>query len=101
MTPIERAARVLADKLDCTARSGETVTSVDDLRNAELDIGHVDLFDVVRAVLQAIREPSEAMRDAVAADLDFPWWFQDAVAGGGAGQTSCAWTRMIDAALTE
>lgn len=61
MTPIERAARALATQLGGTCRSGEAIETIEDLRNTEIDIGSVDLIKATCAVLQAIREPSDAM----------------------------------------
>lgn len=107
MTLIERAARALVVELQRQdgvftedALAQERVVFDLGLRIQYIDQNDVDCGALVRAVLQAIREPSEAMREAVDTDLDFPWWFRDAVAGGGE-VTNSAWQRMIDAALEE
>lgn len=103
MTPIERAARAIADYLE---RRKETdidsffgdVFAFDDLRAARID-ATVDLVAVSRAVLQAIREPSEGMRTAIeGAEPDDTWpgaWdYSEKLA-------IAQWQAMIDAALEE
>lgn len=83
MTPLERAARALADRADGGPWE-------------HLPRAHHQLYiEDARAVLEAIREPSEAMKRAGTAvmrgDGDDKYW-ADAVG---------AYAAMIDAALAE
>ena len=95
MTPLERAARAIADKVyfrrfvDCCKPSATPVErpiAWDALSNADRDA----CFDAARAVLTAIREPSGAIERE---GLDY-----------GAGYTNDylnAFTAMLDAALKD
>lgn len=62
MTPIERAAQALADAFaeQEPEHGGTYFLGSDNLRAVEID-GTFDFQKISRAVLQAIREPSEAM----------------------------------------
>lgn len=88
MTPIERASRAI---IDAAQEQGAYVGGEpDNLRSVPID-GVIDAEAMVRAVLAAIREPSEAMKQ---------------VGYGAAGDmmTGCepdAYTAMIDAMLEE
>lgn len=70
---MEKLAEVIARGLGASCRLGEEIETVDDLRNAEIDIGHIDLIALTAAILAEIkaqgyvivpREPTEAMLDA-------------------------------------
>jgi hypothetical protein len=85
MTPLEKAARALAK-----------VQSGTDEWDAYDQAFQETLIEAVRAVLQAIREPSEGMIEA--ALLRETEWDTDSI------RREChanAWVTMIDAALTE
>jgi hypothetical protein len=59
----------------------------------------------VRAVMEAMREPTEAMRVALnvhAAERDHPWWWEHSVLSDPtflSHPSPDAWTTLIDAAL--
>lgn len=102
MTPIERAARALHDRTvhvrrvrDCEHPQREPVERVvagtpwDDLTEQEREKRRDD----VRAVIAAIREPSEGMEDAAEA-VDDPHAYGYSSAG-------VHWPAMIDALLAE
>lgn len=79
MTPLERAARALYQRLG---------TEIADPENLGEDERWPEFVDDARAVLQAIREPSDAMLDAA----------------GKADPLECRsgeWRAMIDAAMEE
>lgn len=93
MTPLERAARALYDRLP-------HVVEWDDLSQSAKD----ENIAVARAVLEAIREPSEGMvREGCLAD--FPGGrFGEATfteAHIGEDDAPVIWQAMIDAALSE
>lgn len=78
MTPIERAARALVDNYP--------------LDSGESPLDWQEAVPIVRAVLTAIREPSEAMLKA-AEVVDF--------IGPGENDQAGEWQAMIDALLAE
>jgi len=79
MSPLERAARALAERNDSAYWRGY--------------VGDV------QAVLEAIREPTEGMTGAaVYSDLDIYWGY---CADGRPGGPEDVWRAMIDAALGE
>jgi len=101
MTPLERAARAL-----CTARDIDPYATSwwhkSEQQENNLDIAR----DEVRAVLTAIREPSEAvitaMRDTLPAV--YPAEFREAINVGGEDIENAPkqhWQAMIDAMLEE
>ena len=77
MTPLERAARALVDNYP--------------LDSGEEPLDWQDVLSVVRAVLTAIREPSEAMREAA--------WDSECIHPS--AMPDGAWQAMINAALAE
>lgn len=89
MTPLERAILVLAQHED--AHSDEPLPSltldIEDIRRFSADYARYSA--TARAVLQAIREPSDAMKRA---GMD---------ACGGDGSVLDGYEAMIDAALEE
>lgn len=95
MTPLERVTRALAANLEEQAKKLGSVAS-DAGRYPVLD-GCFDMQEAARAVLTAIREPSEAilnaMRDTVPVEgMEWDYVYSDAVEH---------WQAMIDAALAE
>jgi len=97
MTPIERACIAVIDSL---REQGDLMADCGDPEWAQVD-GAFRVEPVVRAVLKAIREPSEAMHKAADDRAHSMWWFRDAAAGDPERQMEGAWHRMIDAALQE
>lgn len=90
MTPIERAARALA---------GE---EHDDIAfDPARDPFWRDRVREVRAVLTAIREPSEAMINAADVDGALDATYPDSEGSFATGGERLAWQAMIDAALAE
>jgi hypothetical protein len=85
---IERAARALAK-----AQSG-----VDDW-DALDEAFQANLVDHVRAVLRAIREPSESLKVAGSREGGWADWYD--TDAGTEEQASNVWQAMIDAALVE
>jgi hypothetical protein len=65
MTSVERAARALAEALQAQEpqHGGTFHVDSDDLRATVID-GTFDLYALARAVIAAIREPSEGMVEA-------------------------------------
>lgn len=103
---IERAANAVANELlrQEPAKGGTFFVDVEDLSSARVD-GDFDLRHVARAVLQAIREPSDAMKADASPELASVGNWGDA--GGPApleeyqGSATAVWQAMIDAALAE
>jgi hypothetical protein len=83
---IEEVARAMMESLT-SGSCGWAYASGTDPKNMTLD-GDFDLIDLASSAIQAMREPSEAMKEA-----DKPWSVGDA-------PPNC-WVRMIDAALSE
>lgn len=101
-TPLERAALAIVADLErqskepYAAREGPGIclpcgAEEDEERGLFKVDGAVDVPAIARAVLQAIREPSEAMANAVV-DSEF---------GAIEGVAGSIWATMIDAALAE
>lgn len=100
---VEKVAAELAEQLGCTTCGGELITTPDGLSDAWLDIGRIDLFEVARAVIAAIREPTDAMKRAGEngpttmsygdESSTFAYISKD--------DAESAWQTMIDAALAE
>jgi hypothetical protein len=64
--------------------------------------GHGTLMEVARAILTAMREPTEVMRDAGADELPDRWADNPSDNTSEAyAQTADVWRAMIDAALAE
>lgn len=57
---MEAAARALADEIGVTCRLGEDIETVDDLHNAETDIGHADMIEATQAAVSAYLAQREA-----------------------------------------
>jgi hypothetical protein len=93
-TPLERAARALAKELGATTVAGEPIQSADDLHDAMLGIGRVDLPATICAVLTAIREPNDAIVYAGAGEARGENWAPKE-------WMDEAWKAMIDAALAD
>lgn len=83
MTPIERAGVAIIDAL---REQGDLMKDCGDPVWAQVD-GAFRVEPLVRAVLRAIREPSDAMVKAVPDDRNAPIYPED------------IWQAMIDAAL--
>ena len=102
MTPLERAARALCKELNLPPdfRSGGDPFAPDPnrvgggLKNWEAMLPHV------RAVLTAIREPSEAMKLA-AARAPLPMVMIDSISGREDLAFTAKWSAAIDAALAD
>jgi len=92
MEPLERAARALAADLG-KQDLGTPFVLDDNLALPYLDQGEVDFGRLARAVLEAIREPSEGMRDAVEKMLKANCYYIDC-------SDTEIWQTMIDAILT-
>jgi hypothetical protein len=84
MTPLEKAAQALKDRLCYTSGIIEGGRA-----------GATDFRDMVRLVIAAIREPSDGMVEAAQTYLDGAKW------DGASPEALVAWEIMIDAALTE
>ena len=97
MTPIERACIAVIDNL---SEQGGLIADCGDPEWAQVD-GAFRVEPVVRAVLAAVREPSEAMHKAAEDPKHSMWWFREAAAGDPEMHREGAWHRMIDAALQE
>lgn len=97
MTPLERAARAIADELarQEPQHGGTYFVDSDNLDATVID-GTFDLSGVARAVLEAIREPSEGM---VVEGERAAW--DDANSMPAPRAIPAAWTSVIDAALAE
>lgn len=95
MTPLERAARALYQRLG---------TEIADPENGGEDERWPEFVDDARAVLQAIREPSEAMLPDPH-DTSTPIYqaarLIDDDAASSADVFRSAWQAMIDAAMEE
>ena len=52
---INHIARLIADELGLTARGGEKIESMEDLQNAEMDIGPVDLIALVEKIVKTVK----------------------------------------------
>jgi len=87
MTPIEQAARALVGSYPLD--SGET------------PLDWQDVVPVVRAVLTALREPSEAMVRAADVDGAMEASYPDSDGSFATGGERLVWQAMIDAALEE
>jgi hypothetical protein len=93
MTPLEKAARALAK-----------VQSGTDEWDAYDQAFQETLIEAVRAVLQAIREPSEVMVEAGAVDVysqTYADHMESEVREDDRRIAQNVWCEMIDAALTE
>lgn len=100
MTPLERAARALVVDLTRQANlDGPDAPHIyDDALPESVGIdGRVDCTALLRAVIEAIREPSEEMLAAVQ-DHDNYWGYL--LDGSPSGPRDC-YTAMIDALLEE
>jgi hypothetical protein len=86
MTPLERAERALAENLS---------TFLTDIDGSNED---VVLRNAVRAVLTAIREPSEGMEDHGQGAILERWVKAE---GPDVDSAKASWQAMIDAALAE
>lgn len=89
MTPLERAARAAKQALLDDPETDAWMNREDDPDDFRVD-GTIRLTPVVRAVLQAIREPSEGMKAAAVFDVR-----------EGGGNYRSIFVSMIDAALAE
>lgn len=79
----------VAEALDASLSKGCYVDARDDGHDTTVD-GACDLFEIARAAIEAMREPTLSMEDAAVPNGS--WW-----------DDSCAkvvWRNMIDAALT-
>lgn len=88
MTPLERAARALY----------RSAPHDFDPNQMGEDATWPDLVDQVRAVFQAIREPSAAMSDHGQGAILERWFHND---GPDVDASKASWQAMIDAALEE
>lgn len=101
MTPIERCTQAAWDELERQGQVNASDTPYVD-REALLIDGHVDLPAIVSAVLQAIREPSEAMTSsAECADLTVSRGGEDSFDYLSKENAADVWRKMIDTALAE
>jgi hypothetical protein len=101
MTPLERAARAMADALANDSETDAWMDAEDDPREFRID-GTVNLEVAARAVLAAIREPSEGMRQAgesIGDEECIPT--NDGYAQLSADGETKIWQAMIDAMLAE
>lgn len=104
MTVIERAARALAggsDKFDALPLDKRELRELQ-RHGYQHDTTQSELLDDARAVLQAIREPSEGMVEAGQSALEDP----DITGDDGTvcivdGDANAVYRAMIDAALSE
>lgn len=95
MTTIERACIAIIENL---REQGDLMPHCGDPEWAQVD-GAFRIEPVVRAVLLAIREPSEVMEEAALGDdLDIHWGY---LGDGRPGGPKDVWQVMIDAALAE
>lgn len=100
MTPIERATEALIAQLrrQEPEKGGTYWVSAGDPANTVID-GTFDLLAIVRTVLQAIREPSEAMVEVVGnLEPKAGWWPDEP---GQRNSPDEIWRAMIDAALEQ
>jgi hypothetical protein len=84
MTPLEREARVLA-RYHAELQFGDSCTEQD---RADEEVDWQDYLPGAKIVIEALREPSEAMLGA-------------GLGRKNPGQPDDVWTAMIDAALAE
>lgn len=98
---IERAANAVANELlrQEPAKGGTFFVDAEDLSSARVD-GDFDLRHVARAILQAIREPSDAMIDAAEGTREHVAITGD-IFTEDLGEPAEVWQAMIDAALVE
>lgn len=111
MTPIERAARAVREAFEKEARdSGNWITEPHPETGAWSYEGEVPVGEIVRAVLAAIREPSEGMVTAggeQVLDTEFGSGQYESIADGRGSKITAddqamkAYQAMIDAALAE
>jgi hypothetical protein len=97
MTPLERAASAVQAEMRRQGVLYEIDPDEPDLSKLMMATGEVaDLPAIVRAVLTAIREPTEGMIAA-----GWPEWVNDESDVDEYATTAFVWQAMIDAALEE
>lgn len=105
MTPLERAARAIADDLRRQEPKHGGTYFVDATNiNATVVDGTFDLRSIARAVLEAIREPSEVMvREGCLADIPGGRYGEATFTEAQIGKDDAPviWEAMIHAALVE
>lgn len=100
MSPIERAARAIETEFKQQAGDhGFFVPRDESDEGVILFDGRIDPTGIVRAVLIAIREPSEGMVRASAREAPQEVWLEDQ--GEADGEVRAVWKNMIDTALSE
>ncbi|KQM37950.1 hypothetical protein [Sphingomonas sp. Leaf10] len=106
MTPLERAVAAAWSELERQANENRASTPHVDQEESVID-GTVDMPAVTRAVLEAIREPSEAVRKALRDNLPitgYDWEYNDRIVHDGKvidDEPGDCWRAMIDGALAE
>lgn len=96
---LEHAARALVAELRSAGDLEPWVEDFEPITPATREVrvdGSIEPIELVRAVLSAIREPSEGMKERGAEDI--PWDFYSSPAERKA-QAQEVWREMIDAAL--